>query len=131
MRDVAAARVARQKAYAAALDTEKTRILKQDKPPQEILKELVLMNQTSDNPNSSGMNLIKLPEVSKQTGPKKLSKRSKTITLMKDNPRRPGSDAWKRFNLYTTGMTVNEYLAAGGTSMDVWKDKKDGSIKVN
>lgn len=130
MRDVAAARVANQKAWALKQENEKSRILKQDKPVNEILSDLIVLSQSSPN-NNSGMNLIKLAPIERPSGPRKLSKRSKTITVIKDNPRRPGSDAHKRYELYSTCNTVAEYLAAGGTSMDVYKDKKEGNIKVN
>ena len=40
---------------------------------------------------------------------------TRTITmLVKKNPKRPGTKAWKKFDLYKGKKTVQEYLAAGG-----------------
>lgn len=44
----------------------------------------------------------------------------RVITLLvKENPKRPGSKAHARFELYKNGMTVEQFLAAGGTLSDV------------
>ena len=51
------------------------------------------------------------------------------ITLIsKENPKRGG--AAERFKLYKSGMTVAEYIAAGGKVQDVAWDSKKGYIKV-
>jgi hypothetical protein len=34
------------------------------------------------------------------------------ITVLEENPRRPGTMAWKTFSLYRTGMTVSEWREA-------------------
>lgn len=40
---------------------------------------------------------------------------AKIVLLVKENPRREGSKAWKYFELYRKpGMTVGKYAAAGG-----------------
>ena len=44
------------------------------------------------------------------------------IKLAPGNPRRPGSKAHGRFGLYRTGMTVREYLEAGGLIGDIYCD---------
>lgn len=46
------------------------------------------------------------------------------------NPKRPGTLACARFDLYTNGMTVAEYVAAGGRSGDVLYDVAQGYITL-
>ena len=46
------------------------------------------------------------------------------------NPKREGSLAHARFALYEDGMTVAEYLAAGGRSSDVHYDASHGDITL-
>lgn len=53
---------------------------------------------------------------------------AKIKVLAKENPKR-GSAA-ERFALYKNGMTVDEYIAAGGTRADVNWDTKQGFIEV-
>jgi chemotaxis protein histidine kinase CheA len=48
--------------------------------------------------------------------------------LTKENPKR--ADAARRFALYKTGMTVGEYIEAGGYPADVRWDIKQGFIAV-
>lgn len=42
--------------------------------------------------------------------------------LVAKNPKKPGSKAWHRFNLYKDGMTTGEFLWAGGTREDLHYD---------
>jgi hypothetical protein len=44
------------------------------------------------------------------------------------NPKREGSLAHARFALYEDGMTIEEYIAAGGRSSDVHYDQARGDI---
>lgn len=44
------------------------------------------------------------------------------------NPKKPGSKAHARFALYSDGMTVGAFLAAGGTREDLRWDSKHGHI---
>lgn len=53
---------------------------------------------------------------------------AKIKILVKDNPKRAA--AAERFNLYKNGMTVDEYIAAGGARADVNWDVKQGFIEV-
>lgn len=46
------------------------------------------------------------------------------------NPKRPGSAAHARFDLYKPGMTVDEFLAAGGWRADISWDLRQGFIEV-
>jgi len=46
------------------------------------------------------------------------------------NPKREGSLAHTRFALYEDGMTIAEYIAAGGRSSDVHYDAGRGDITL-
>jgi hypothetical protein len=46
------------------------------------------------------------------------------------NPKREGTLAYARFALYEDGMTVAEYVAAGGRSSDVHYDSAHGDITL-
>lgn len=46
------------------------------------------------------------------------------------NPKKQGSSAYDRFALYTIGMTVDEFVKAGGTAADVKWDAERGFIKL-
>lgn len=49
---------------------------------------------------------------------------------MEKNPKRPTSAAGKRFDLYKPGMTVAEFLKAGGWRADINWDLKQRFIEV-
>jgi hypothetical protein len=56
------------------------------------------------------------------------------VVLSKENPKREGSDAHGRFELYTRGkkgMTVKQALAAGVSSGDLKWDSDKGFIKIS
>lgn len=53
------------------------------------------------------------------------------ITSIVPNPKSPGSKAHARYALYTEGMTVQQYLVAGGESSDIRYDVNRGYIKVD
>lgn len=56
---------------------------------------------------------------------------SGTIRLLaKTNPKRPGSAAHARFQFYRDGMTVADYLTAGGQRLDLRYDADHGFIRV-
>ena len=50
--------------------------------------------------------------------------------LVAKNPKRPTSAAGQRFDLYKPGMTVGEFLKAGGWRADINWDTKQGFIEV-
>lgn len=50
--------------------------------------------------------------------------------LVIGNPKRKGTKAAVRFDLYKNGMTVGEYIAAGGKSADVLFDANAKHIIV-
>lgn len=47
-----------------------------------------------------------------------------------NNPKRKGTAAAKRFELYSDGMTVAAFLAAGGTNADLSNDVGHSYIEV-
>lgn len=56
---------------------------------------------------------------------------ARVITVLaKENPKRPGSKAHARFALYRTGMTVGEWLEAGGTMSCLAYDLEHEFIEV-
>lgn len=52
------------------------------------------------------------------------------ITAIQENPKRAGSGAHARYALYKAGMTVGEFLKAGGIPADVHWDLKQKFIKL-
>jgi hypothetical protein len=60
----------------------------------------------------------------------RLNLKGKITIISKENPKRPGSGAHKRFALYKNGMTVEQFLKAGGIPADVHWDSKQRFIKV-
>lgn len=58
-------------------------------------------------------------------------KKSAVITVLSAvNPKRKGTLTFQRFELYKTGMTVGDYIAAGGRSGDVNYDVANGYISI-
>ena len=53
------------------------------------------------------------------------------IVLAQENPKQPGSMARNRFNLYQAGMTVQEFLNAGGLVADIYYDISRAYIAVS
>jgi hypothetical protein len=54
----------------------------------------------------------------------------KIRVLRPTNPKKPGTKAWHRFNLYKDGMTTNEALRAGLTREDLRYDIEHGFIEI-
>lgn len=50
--------------------------------------------------------------------------------LAAENPKRAGTKTWHRFALYRTGMTVAEFLAAGGRRVDLSWDAQRQFIRI-
>ena len=50
--------------------------------------------------------------------------------IVEKNPKRPGSAAHARFDLYKPGMTVAQFLLSGGWRADLVWDAKQGFIEV-
>lgn len=55
---------------------------------------------------------------------------AKITVLAKESPKRKGSNRDIRFQKYKTGMTIRQYLDAGGRSSDVKVDVEAGHIKI-
>lgn len=49
------------------------------------------------------------------------------ITAIATNYKRPTSDAFRRYALYREGMTVGEFLAAGGKWADILWDARESN----
>jgi len=56
---------------------------------------------------------------------------AKITLLAESNPKREGSAAHGRFALYKSGMTVSEYLAAGGTRSDLRWDAARNFVRID
>lgn len=54
----------------------------------------------------------------------------KIVLLVKDNPKREGSSAHARYELYRKAKTVADFIEAGGTAGDVRYDAKMGFIEL-
>ena len=57
--------------------------------------------------------------------------KSKITLLVDKNPKREGCASHKAFSLYKTGMTVEQFLAKGGTSADISWDTRKKYIKLS
>lgn len=55
---------------------------------------------------------------------------AKITVKAKENPKRVGSAAHKRFGVYKTGMTVGEFLTKGGTGADLHYDTAHDYISI-
>lgn len=62
--------------------------------------------------------------------PRRTQADPRVIMTVKDNPKAPGSKAHARYALYRVGMTVDEFLKAGGRKPDINYDLKHGFITV-
>lgn len=62
--------------------------------------------------------------------PRPVKRDPRVILFVCENPKNPGSKAHGRFALYTVGMTVDEFIAAGGRKTDISYDTQRGFIKL-
>lgn len=62
--------------------------------------------------------------------PPRLKDGDKIKILVAKNPKRSGSAAHARFDLYKPGMTVGEFLKVGGWRADIRWDAKQKFIEV-
>lgn len=60
----------------------------------------------------------------KKSDPRKIS------WVQDANPKKPGSAAHHKFGLYRVGMSVSEFIEAGGTIADVKWDTERGFVKL-
>jgi len=61
---------------------------------------------------------------------RRVNKQAKIIVLVEENPKRNNTLAAERFALYENGMTVEEYVAAGGRTGDIAHDVAAGYIEL-
>lgn len=61
----------------------------------------------------------------------RLNPEAKITVKAKENPKRKGSESYKRFEKYETGMTVAEALKKGVTSADLSYDSKHEHISIS
>lgn len=54
----------------------------------------------------------------------------KIVWVSETNPKKPGSSAHRKFSLYRVGMTVSEFIEAGGTTADVKWDTERGFVRL-
>lgn len=58
--------------------------------------------------------------------------KDQVITLLvNENPKRKGTLAWAKWEIYENGMTVGEYLEAGGKRSTLLYDVEKGYIEIN
>lgn len=65
-----------------------------------------------------------------QQRPKLIKNDPRVIYDIQEGAKRPGSKSYDRYKLYQEGMTVTEFIAAGGTAGDVKHDVSKGFIKL-
>lgn len=54
----------------------------------------------------------------------------RTITVLVENPKKPGSLAHALFSIYMTGMSVDDFIRAGGTRAAIRYDSEHGFISL-
>lgn len=64
------------------------------------------------------------------SSPGSIALEAKITLLVKENPKREGTNGYKTFNKYKTGMTVEDFLKKGGTRADLAWDLAHDFIKV-
>lgn len=83
-----------------------------------------------------GRPITRAPAKKQRTGPRKKRtvkplRDDRIITVVaEENPKKAGTKSHDRFALYHTGMSVSEFVAAGGTRADVKWDAERGYIEV-
>ena len=70
----------------------------------------------------------KIMDPKKFKGTYKYDRDAKIQIKVPKNPKREGSNGYKRFGLYKTGMTIREFLKAGGKTIDLDWDRERGFI---
>ena len=72
----------------------------------------------------------KIMDPKKFKGTYKYDRDAKIQVKVPKNPKREGSNGYKRFGLYKTGMVIREFLKAGGKTIDLDWDRERGFIAV-
>jgi hypothetical protein len=71
-----------------------------------------------------------LPKMGERGRPVREADQDVIELLATSNPKRVGTATWKRFSIYRSGMTVAEFLAAGGRRVDLPWDSKHQFIRI-
>jgi hypothetical protein len=83
----------------------------------------------------ASMKKAKAPKAPKANGEKRtytrINAESKITLLVDKNPKRQGSESYKRFEKYSNGLTVAEFLKKGGKSADISYDVAHGYISLS
>lgn len=86
------------------------------------------------SPRSSGSSALrpaKEPRAPRPVGAAVRKNDPRVITYVSDtNPKKSGTAAHTKFALYKVGMTVSQFIEAGGTTADVKWDTERGFIKL-
>lgn len=93
--------------------------------------------RTEHVPGYAGVRVVPMAAASELRGLAALEK--KITVLVDENPKRPGSASARRFAIYCTGMTVEDYVSAAEDSgvnrpkarKDVYWDRDHGYISVS
>lgn len=120
------------------LDTEET-TPKTTKVRKGFKKKAVEEAKTSKAKRPRRIKVVEEKEEAEEVeeGTPKTSRRARytkdqVITLLVDeNPKRKGTMAWDKWEVYEDGMTVGEYLAAGGKRSTLNYDVEKGYIEIN
>lgn len=109
---------------------------KVEKLLEEQGKELLRSFPNDPNDNTREIHVVvsqtaePATDTPKRRGPKPTYSDGAKITVLVANPKRDGSKAQKRFDLYRSGMTVAEFLAAGGVRGDLVWDVEHDHISI-
>lgn len=94
---------------------------------QPILKKLIGREMYVHVPGVA----LATPQLRKRRIKKRKQDDRKITLLSTENPKKPNSKSYERFALYRSGMTVTEFVNAGGTAADVKWDAQRGFINVS
>lgn len=106
--------------------------------PKRVKKKAKAVEE-AEAPKAKRSRRIKVVEEKKEAeeSTPKTSRRARftedqVITLLVDeNPKRKGTMAWEKWEIYEDGMTVGEYLEAGGKRSTLNYDVEKGYIEIN
>lgn len=106
--------------------------------PKRVKKKAKAVEE-AEAPKAKRSRRIKVVEEKKEAeeSTPKTSRRARftedqVITLLvNENPKRKGTMAWEKWEIYEDGMTVGEYLEAGGKRSTLLYDVEKGYIEIN
>jgi len=95
-----------------------------------ILEKVVGNKIIKEVPKTAPVGKVQRAKVEGAPKPKLLKNDPRTIHNIKEGAKRPGSASYERYMLYKEGMTVTEFIAAGGTAGDIKHDVSKGFITL-